>query len=111
MLGVGAAFDYHAGVQRRAPEWMQHNGLEWLHRLASEPRRLWRRYLLTNLPFLFMGSAQWLSSRITGARPAAKPPVAAETHVDMPYASRVLGSGQEGSMTFSVQQDLDRVAR
>jgi hypothetical protein len=72
-------------VQRRAPEWMQHNGLEWLHRLASEPRRLWRRYLLTNLPFLFMGSAQWLSSRITGARPAAKPPVTAETHVEMPY--------------------------
>lgn len=85
MLGVGAAFDFHAGVQRRAPEWMQHNGLEWLHRLVSEPRRLWRRYLLTNLPFLFMGGAQWLSSRITGARPAARPPVAAETHVDMPY--------------------------
>lgn len=94
MLGVGAAFDYHAGVQRRAPEWMQHNGLEWLHRLASEPRRLWRRYLLTNLPFLFMGSAQWLSSRITGARPAAKPPVAAETHVDMPYERLPANAGE-----------------
>ena len=42
MVGVGAAFDFHAGTVPRAPAWMQHNGLEWLHRLASEPRRLWR---------------------------------------------------------------------
>lgn len=52
MLGVGAAFDFHAGVTRRAPRWMQDNGLEWLHRLASEPRRLWRRYLVTNTLFI-----------------------------------------------------------
>lgn len=52
-LGVGAAFDYHAGVIRRAPEWMQRNGFEWLFRLLSEPRRLWRRYLVTNIKFVF----------------------------------------------------------
>ncbi len=53
MLGVGAAFDYHAGTTPRAPLWMQRNGLEWLHRLLSEPRRLWRRYLVTNSIFLW----------------------------------------------------------
>jgi N-acetylglucosaminyldiphosphoundecaprenol N-acetyl-beta-D-mannosaminyltransferase len=44
MIGVGAAFDFLAGAKRQAPVWMQRNGLEWLFRLCSEPRRLWRRY-------------------------------------------------------------------
>jgi N-acetylglucosaminyldiphosphoundecaprenol N-acetyl-beta-D-mannosaminyltransferase len=44
MIGVGAAFDFLAGTKRQAPRWMQRNGLEWLFRLLSEPRRLWRRY-------------------------------------------------------------------
>ena len=44
MIGVGAAFDFLAGTKRQAPRWMQRNGLEWLFRLCSEPRRLWRRY-------------------------------------------------------------------
>ena len=52
MIGVGAAFDYHAGTIKRAPGWMQNAGLEWLHRLCSEPRRLWRRYLVTNTLFV-----------------------------------------------------------
>jgi N-acetylglucosaminyldiphosphoundecaprenol N-acetyl-beta-D-mannosaminyltransferase len=59
MIGVGAAFDYHAGTIKRAPLWMQNNSLEWLHRLASEPRRLWRRYLVTNTLFV-VGAAQQL---------------------------------------------------
>lgn len=46
MIGVGAAFDFHSGAVQRAPLWMQKSGFEWLHRLASEPRRLWRRYLV-----------------------------------------------------------------
>jgi len=46
LIGVGAAFDFHAGAVRRAPRWMQRAGLEWLHRLAQEPGRLWRRYLI-----------------------------------------------------------------
>jgi N-acetylglucosaminyldiphosphoundecaprenol N-acetyl-beta-D-mannosaminyltransferase len=53
LVGVGAAFDYHAGIVRRAPLWMQRKGLEWLYRLCSEPRRLWRRYLTTNALFLY----------------------------------------------------------
>lgn len=59
MLGVGAAFDFHAGVVPRAPAWMRNNGLEWLHRLASEPGRLWKRYLLTNTSFM-LGAARQL---------------------------------------------------
>jgi N-acetylglucosaminyldiphosphoundecaprenol N-acetyl-beta-D-mannosaminyltransferase len=52
ILCVGAAFDFLSGAKRRAPEWMQAAGLEWLHRLVSEPRRLWRRYLLGNPAFV-----------------------------------------------------------
>ncbi len=52
MIGVGAAFDYHAGVIRRAPAWCQRNGFEWLYRLGCEPRRLFRRYLVTNTLFV-----------------------------------------------------------
>ena len=59
MIGVGAAFDFHAGVITRAPAWMRDNGLEWLHRLASDPRRLWRRYLVTNTLFI-LGAARQL---------------------------------------------------
>ena len=50
-LGCGAAIGFVAGVRRRAPAWMQQTGLEWLHRLISEPRRLGRRYLLHDIPF------------------------------------------------------------
>jgi N-acetylglucosaminyldiphosphoundecaprenol N-acetyl-beta-D-mannosaminyltransferase len=53
MLGVGAAFDYHAGTVKRAPEWVQKIGMEWLHRLASEPRRLAKRYAVTNSLFIY----------------------------------------------------------
>lgn len=63
MLGVGAAFDFHAGTVRRAPAWMQRHGLEWLHRLASEPRRLWRRYLVTNTAFILGAARQLLGLR------------------------------------------------
>lgn len=62
MLGVGAAFDFHAGTLTRAPAWMRHSGLEWLHRLFSEPRRLWRRYLVTNTLFV-LGALRQLAGR------------------------------------------------
>lgn len=61
MLGVGAAFDFHAGTVSRAPAWMRENGLEWVHRLFSEPRRLWRRYLVTNTLFVLGAGWQLLS--------------------------------------------------
>lgn len=63
MIGVGAAFDYHAGTIRRAPPWMRNAGLEWLYRLASEPRRLWRRYLGTNTRFIMLAGRQLLTRR------------------------------------------------
>lgn len=58
MIGVGAAFDYHAGTIVRAPLWMQNAGLEWLHRLCSEPRRLWKRYFVTNTVFVIKAIRQ-----------------------------------------------------
>jgi N-acetylglucosaminyldiphosphoundecaprenol N-acetyl-beta-D-mannosaminyltransferase len=63
MIGVGAAFDFHAGTVRRAPQWMQNTGLEWLHRLAMEPRRLWRRYLVTNTLFILGAARQLLITK------------------------------------------------
>jgi N-acetylglucosaminyldiphosphoundecaprenol N-acetyl-beta-D-mannosaminyltransferase len=51
-IAVGAAFDFAAGTAKQAPQWMTKVGLEWLHRLLSEPRRLWKRYLFGNLRFL-----------------------------------------------------------
>ena len=52
MLAVGAAFDYHAGNLRKPPAFMQRIGLEWLWRLALEPRRLFRRYAITNSQYI-----------------------------------------------------------
>lgn len=63
MIGVGAAFDFNAGLKKRAPAWMQRNGLEWFFRLCSEPRRLWRRYLWANSFFLLL-----LAGRALGLR-------------------------------------------
>jgi N-acetylglucosaminyldiphosphoundecaprenol N-acetyl-beta-D-mannosaminyltransferase len=63
MLGVGAAFDFLAGVKPQAPRWMQSSGLEWTFRLASEPRRLWRRYLTQNPKFVVLAVAQLLRAR------------------------------------------------
>ncbi|MDP6875852.1 MAG: WecB/TagA/CpsF family glycosyltransferase, partial [Alphaproteobacteria bacterium] len=54
LMGVGGALDVVAGKVQRAPIWMQSTGLEWLYRLAQEPRRMWRRYLVTNSIFLFL---------------------------------------------------------
>jgi N-acetylglucosaminyldiphosphoundecaprenol N-acetyl-beta-D-mannosaminyltransferase len=53
LLGVGAAFDFHAGLKSQAPRWMQRAGLEWLFRMASEPRRLGKRYLVNNPRFVW----------------------------------------------------------
>jgi exopolysaccharide biosynthesis WecB/TagA/CpsF family protein len=50
---IGAAFDFHAGIKRMAPAWMQRSGLEWLFRLSQEPGRLWKRYAVTNSVFLW----------------------------------------------------------
>lgn len=54
LIGVGAAFDFIAGLKKQAPFWMQRSGLEWLFRLFTEPRRLWRRYLINNPLFVWL---------------------------------------------------------
>lgn len=69
MFGVGAGFDYHAGKLRRAPEWMQKLSLEWLMRLMQDPRRLWKRYLVTNVKFLWY---VFRENRMTGGKEGAK---------------------------------------
>lgn len=61
MIGVGAAFDMHSGRTSQAPKWMQRSGLEWFYRLVTEPRRLWKRYLLNNPAFVFRIAQQVLS--------------------------------------------------
>ena len=60
MLGVGAAFDFHAGAIPQAPAWMQERGLEWLFRFCIEPRRLWKRYLRHNPRFAIFSTLQLL---------------------------------------------------
>jgi N-acetylglucosaminyldiphosphoundecaprenol N-acetyl-beta-D-mannosaminyltransferase len=63
VMGVGGSFDVTAGVLRRAPRWMQRLGLEWLFRLAQEPRRLWRRYLREDMAFFRLVWREWRARR------------------------------------------------
>lgn len=62
-VGVGAAFDFHSGAVKQAPDWMGRAGLEWLFRLAMEPRRLWKRYAVHNPRFMLRAAWQLLSQR------------------------------------------------
>ena len=63
LVGVGAAFDFHAGIVSQAPSWMQRMGLEWSYRLAHEPRRLWRRYASYNPRFIVAFARQYAAHR------------------------------------------------
>jgi N-acetylglucosaminyldiphosphoundecaprenol N-acetyl-beta-D-mannosaminyltransferase len=63
MIGVGAAFDFHAGLKPQAPRWMQRSGLEWLFRVGTEPRRLWRRYFVNNPRFVWNVLLQAIGAR------------------------------------------------
>ena len=63
MIGVGAAFDIHAGIKKQAPVWMMDFGLEWLFRLCHEPRRLWIRYLYNNPRYLYFAARQIIKER------------------------------------------------
>jgi N-acetylglucosaminyldiphosphoundecaprenol N-acetyl-beta-D-mannosaminyltransferase len=64
MLGVGAAFDVHTGGIRDAPDWVKDAGLQWLHRLCQEPRRLWKRYFINNPKFLWKAASQFVGLKI-----------------------------------------------
>ncbi|HVL65035.1 MAG TPA: WecB/TagA/CpsF family glycosyltransferase [Actinomycetota bacterium] len=66
LMGVGAAFDFHSGHKAEAPRWMKVSGLQWLHRLLSEPRRLWRRYLVGNTRFVWLLVTRWFRRRRPG---------------------------------------------
>ncbi len=66
LVGVGAAFDFHAGLVAQAPAWMQRNGLEWAYRLWREPRRLWRRYARYNPLFIIGFAGQYMRARRDG---------------------------------------------
>lgn len=68
LVGVGAAFDFHAGTVAQAPGWMQRAGLEWLFRLIQEPRRLWRRYVWNNPAYLVLLVAQVVRYRLSRFR-------------------------------------------
>ncbi|MDG4762968.1 WecB/TagA/CpsF family glycosyltransferase [Solwaraspora sp. WMMD406] len=73
LMAVGAAFDYHAGLLRKPPSWMQRYGLEWLWRLGLEPKRLWRRYVILNPAYLSR-----LGAQKTGLWSATPPPAATD---------------------------------
>ncbi len=62
--GVGGSFDVMAGVTRRAPRWMQNLGLEWFYRVIQEPRRMWRRYLVTNTIFVGLAMKETVRARL-----------------------------------------------
>jgi len=63
MFGVGAAFDYHTGRIRDSPQWVKNIGMQWLHRLIQDPRRLWKRYLRNNTAFLWHIALQLIGLR------------------------------------------------
>jgi N-acetylglucosaminyldiphosphoundecaprenol N-acetyl-beta-D-mannosaminyltransferase len=66
MLGIGAVFDFLSGNKKEAPRWVQSIGMEWLFRLISEPRRLWKRYLKHNPRFILFFGWQLLKHKVSG---------------------------------------------
>jgi N-acetylglucosaminyldiphosphoundecaprenol N-acetyl-beta-D-mannosaminyltransferase len=81
-VGVGGVFNFLTGRVRRAPEWMQRSGLEWLYRVSQEPRRLWRRYFVQDMPVMMQMAAEAMQLRTLGPAQQAphglNVPVAAE---------------------------------
>ena len=73
LVGVGAAFEFIAGTKRRAPQWMQRTGLEWAHRLGSEPRRLAGRYVRTNTEFVIRAGLEVALSNQRSTRVRVNP--------------------------------------
>ncbi len=65
MIGLGGAIEVYAGVKDRAPKWMQDYSLEWLYRLIQDPKRLWKRYFLTNSLFIFLFIKQYLTYKFS----------------------------------------------
>jgi N-acetylglucosaminyldiphosphoundecaprenol N-acetyl-beta-D-mannosaminyltransferase len=78
IIAVGAAFDFHAGTTKQAPRWMQDYGLEWFFRFRTEPRRLWRRYVILNPWYVGLVAAQFL--RLRRFSPGIRGPVTEVSH-------------------------------
>lgn len=68
MVGIGGALPVLIGLQKRAPKWMQQAGLEWLFRLGQEPKRLFKRYAVTNTLFLWLFFKEWIKLRVVKQR-------------------------------------------
>ncbi len=83
-MSVGAAFDTQAGLRKRAPAWTHNIGAEWLYRLAMEPRRLWKRYLIGNLQFAAITAGQWGRQRKQHATEALLRPTQPATLTEEP---------------------------
>ncbi|HSM83959.1 MAG TPA: WecB/TagA/CpsF family glycosyltransferase [Nodosilinea sp.] len=64
MVGIGGVFPIYAGVKKHAPQWVQESGLEWFYRLSQEPGRLWKRYLKTIPPFVYLSARQVVTTRL-----------------------------------------------
>jgi N-acetylglucosaminyldiphosphoundecaprenol N-acetyl-beta-D-mannosaminyltransferase len=79
LIGVGAAFDFHTGRIDEAPVWIKRAGLQWLHRLLQDPRRLWKRYLLNNPKFLWRIMCQFLKIRSRERQSACAPEATSST--------------------------------
>jgi len=101
MLGVGAAFDFHADVAARAPQWMRDAGLEWLYRLIGDPRRLARRYLVTNTVFIASSGVEAVKS---GAA-AVKSGVSAARRFVGPGKSRIPVGPDVGDQQKTIADD------
>jgi N-acetylglucosaminyldiphosphoundecaprenol N-acetyl-beta-D-mannosaminyltransferase len=73
LIGVGAAFDFHSGRINEAPAWVKRSGLQWLHRLLQDPRRLWKRYFFNNPKFIWRITLQFLNPWNCECRCSARP--------------------------------------
>ncbi len=99
-LSVGAAFDTQAGMRKRAPAWTHNIGAEWLYRLAMEPRRLWKRYLLGNVQFAAITARQWMHEHRERAMlellRSPHPAAAKSTHATLLTEREVFLAGTKG---------------
>ena len=102
-MGVGGSFDVLAGLVKRAPNWAQNAGLEWLWRLAQEPRRMWRRYLLGNPHFMWLVASEKIHQRRETASQISKSPWrSGEVRRTPPQWHVEKGSSDEGLPTLNV---------
>lgn len=113
MIGIGGTLDFIAGVTRRAPEWMQRSGLEWVFRLVQEPKRLWRRYVVDMGGFGLFFVRQWWAMRRAGQKsggPAAVLPLTEPVTVDGAAILPLRGRLDRGNQAAFVRQADEALA-